>query len=294
LKNFIPRRFDKFEFSPSMGASGGLLTAWNSSLLAREVIDIQSFAIVMEFVSMHNLEKWKLANIYGPTGEPNRTNFVAWLYSPDIALEDLWLLAGDFNFYRSSENRNRPGGSYEDMLTFNDIISKQSLIELPIKGRSFTWSNMQNNPLLEQLDWFFTTPRWTQTYPNTMVIPLSRSTSDHTPCKIQIGTSIPRASLFRFENFWPLMPGFTSLVQESWSLQSRNTNSTQNISGKLKRLRGKLKQWDKQRSALTILIKNCNSVILFLDDLEELRPLFAPEQVFREIIKSQLTKLLKC
>lgn len=294
LKNFIPRRFDKFDFSPSMGASGGLLTAWNSSLLAREVIDIQSFAIVMEFVSMHNLEKWKLANIYGPTGEPNRTNFVAWLYSLDIALEDLWLLAGDFNFYRSSENRNRPGGSYEDMLTFNDIISKQSLIELPIKGRSFTWSNMQNNPLLEQLDWFFTTPRWTQTYPNTMVIPLSRSTSDHTPCKIQIGTSIPRASLFRFENFWPLMPGFTSLVQESWSLQSRNTNSTQNISGKLKRLRGKLKQWDKQRSALTILIKNCNSVILFLDDLEELRPLFAPEQVFREIIKSQLTKLLKC
>lgn len=137
---------------------------------------------------MHNLEKWKLVNVYGPTREPNRTNFVAWLYSLDIAFEELWLLVGDFNFYRSTENRSRPGGSHEDMLTFNDIISEQSLIELPIKGRSFMWSNMQSNPLLEQLDWFFTTPQWTISYPNTMVIPLFKSTSDHTPCKVQMGT----------------------------------------------------------------------------------------------------------
>jgi hypothetical protein len=112
------------------------------------IIITQPFAITMEFVSSHNLEKWKLVNIYGPTREPNRTNFVAWLYSLDISLEDLWLLAGDFNFYRSNENRSRPGGNHEDMLTFNDIISEQSLIELPIKGRSYTWSNMQSNPLL--------------------------------------------------------------------------------------------------------------------------------------------------
>jgi hypothetical protein len=28
-------------------------------------------------------------------------------------------------------------------------------VELPLKGRAYTWSNMQENPLLEQLDWFF-------------------------------------------------------------------------------------------------------------------------------------------
>lgn len=153
---------------------------------------------------------------------------------------------------------------------------------------------MQNNPLMEQLDWFFTTPQWTLSYPNTMVIPLSKSTSDHTPYKIQIGTAIPKASLFRFENFLPLMPGFANAVQESWSLPFRSTSSAQNISGKLKRLRGTLKQWAKKRSALSTLIKNCSSVILFLDGLEELRPLFHPELIFREIIKNQLTKLLKC
>uniref|UniRef100_A0A453G251 Uncharacterized protein n=1 Tax=Aegilops tauschii subsp. strangulata TaxID=200361 RepID=A0A453G251_AEGTS len=39
---------------------------------------------------------------------------------------------------------------------FNEIIGHLGLLELPIKGRSYTWSNMQDDPLLEQLDWFFT------------------------------------------------------------------------------------------------------------------------------------------
>lgn len=63
-----------------------------------------------------------------------------------------WLLLGDFNYPRSPDNRNKPGGDVQDMFTFNDFIRTQELIELPIKGRSFTWSNMQQDPLLEQLD----------------------------------------------------------------------------------------------------------------------------------------------
>jgi hypothetical protein len=39
-----------------------------------------------------------------------------------------------------------------DTLHFNDAIAHLSLIELPLKGRKFTWSNMQMDPLLEQLD----------------------------------------------------------------------------------------------------------------------------------------------
>lgn len=44
---------------------------------------------------------------------------------------------------------NKPGGSAVDMLIFNDFIRIQNLTKLPLEGRSFTWSNMQRNPLLE-------------------------------------------------------------------------------------------------------------------------------------------------
>jgi hypothetical protein len=62
------------------------------------------------------------------------------------------LFLGDFNFKRSEENRNKPGGDVNDMFLFNEIIGHLGLHELPLKGTRFTWSNMQAQPLLEQLD----------------------------------------------------------------------------------------------------------------------------------------------
>jgi hypothetical protein len=59
---------------------------------------------------------------------------------------------GDFNFVRSQENRSQPGGDPNDIFIFNELISHLGLLELPLKGRSFTLSNMQQNPLLVQLD----------------------------------------------------------------------------------------------------------------------------------------------
>jgi hypothetical protein len=38
------------------------------------------------------------------------------------------------------------------MFLFNEIIGHLGLHELPLKGTRFTWSNMQAQPLLEQLD----------------------------------------------------------------------------------------------------------------------------------------------
>jgi hypothetical protein len=40
------------------------------------------------------------------------------------------------------------------------------MIEFSLHGRKFTWSNKQNPPLLERLDWFFTSNSWTLAYSN--------------------------------------------------------------------------------------------------------------------------------
>ena len=74
------------------------------------VIEIQPFAILVEFVSKQNNEKWSLVSVYGPCQGEARDNFVSWLYNLQIPMDDNWLLVGDFNFIRSLENRNLPGG----------------------------------------------------------------------------------------------------------------------------------------------------------------------------------------
>lgn len=55
---------------------------------------------------------------------------------------------------------------------------------------------MQFDPLLVQLDWCFTSVNWTTNFPNTLLIPLAKTTSDHIPYVAQIGTSIPKACTF--------------------------------------------------------------------------------------------------
>lgn len=188
---------------------------------------------------------------------PQRDDFVHWMNGLDIDLNESWIFMGDFNFYRSIHNRNRPCADMSDIYLFNELISNLGLIEVPLKGRSFTWSNMQDNPLLEQLDWVFITPNWSISYPNTMVLALSKHISYHVPLMIQVKTSIPKANLFRFENFWIQHDGFLQQVENAWlSIYNASSNALA-ISAKFKQLRRNLKCWSKKLSKLSLLIDNC-------------------------------------
>ena len=177
------------------------------------------------------------------------------------------------------------------IMIFNEIISNLGLLEIPLKGRKYTWSNMQDDPLLEQIDWVFTSVNWISDYPDTLLLPMARPTSDHIPCKIQIGTNIPKAQTFRFENYWIDHPGFMDLVKSVWTSNVRASNSATRISSKFKLLRAALKKWSKKLSNLSRLIKICNDNLEVLDSLEEQRPLFIQEFNFRRILKAHILRL---
>ena len=121
---------------------------------------------------------------------------------------------------------------------------------------------MQDDPLLEQLDWFFTSPSWTTAFPNTIVHPMAKPSSDHVPCMITIDTFIPKSNIFRFDNFWADMPGFLECVKDSWSRSTNKINIATHLAHKLKCLRYDLKKWATSLSTLKKLIEKCNEVIL--------------------------------
>jgi len=259
IKKLAPKRFNKFEYSPSEGASGGILMGWNSSIFTGEVIHNNKFAVTVRFSSVHNGEIWLLTTVYGPCQGQARDDFVDWLNNLQIDEMENWMVVGDFNFYRSLSDRNRDGGNMQDIMVFNEVISNLGLLEIPLKGRNYTWSNMQSVPLLEQIDWVFTSSNWISTYPNTLMLPMARPTSDHTPCKIQIGTSIPKSEVFRFENFWVEHPGFLELVQSTWNINVRATNSATRISAKFKLLRAALKNGVRAYPILMAQLKTATS-----------------------------------
>jgi hypothetical protein len=144
---------------------------------------------------------------------------------------------------------------------------------------------MQQDSLLEQLDWCFTSINWISDYPNTLLIPLAKTTSDHVPCMVQISTSIPKAKIFKFENYWVEQMGFMDIVKSVGLTDVRATNSATRVVAKFKQLRKVLKKWAKGLSKLKEQIKQCNAVLLIMDKLEENRDLYPPERNFRQILK---------
>lgn len=66
LSKFCPRHMSNFSFSPSVGASGGLLTVWNGRLFSAEEITINAFSIVLKLTSHISGQSFHVANIYGP------------------------------------------------------------------------------------------------------------------------------------------------------------------------------------------------------------------------------------
>jgi mannosylglycoprotein endo-beta-mannosidase len=138
IRTFAPKHFDAFAFSPSRGASAGILVVWTSKVFLGTPGEINSFSVTVNFVSRQSSKAWALTCIYGPCSGPERTKFVVWLKNISFGTMDNKIFLEDFNFYRSVEDRNKPGADMNDIVIFNDVISSLGLLENPLKGRSFT------------------------------------------------------------------------------------------------------------------------------------------------------------
>ena len=93
--------------------------------------------------------------------------------------------------------------------------------------------------------------KWTLDFPNTVMNPLAKITSDLLPCVVQINIVIHNLKIFRFKHYWIKQLGFIELVSYVWNDHVKKTSSVARISAKFKRLRYKLKCWG--RGAYLIL-----------------------------------------
>jgi len=177
-------------------------------------------------------------------------------------------------------------------LLFNKAISKLGLVELPLHGRHFTWTNKQFPPLLERLDWFFTSNSWTSKYSNSLVKTLVMETFDHWPC-VEIGTTIPQSSIFIFENYWLSHEEFPQVAVNGWSAPDHIIDPAKRITTKFKNLRKELRNWKGQLPGLKRTIENIKLVLNLLETVELYRGLSLPEWNFKNLISGKLILLLK-
>lgn len=110
IKIFCPNRISKFEYLPSIAASGGILIAWNGTLLEGEVMFQNRFSLSIQFTCKLSNQNWILTNFYGPGDHRDKAEFIEWFSNIHMPRDIEWIIMGDFNFIRDPFDRNKPGG----------------------------------------------------------------------------------------------------------------------------------------------------------------------------------------
>jgi hypothetical protein len=130
------------------------------------------------------------------------------------------------------------------MMDFLDFIEASHLVDLPLGGGPYTWSNGSASPSMSRIDRFLISSDWEDKYPDVVQKLLPRPLSDHFPLLLEVGSVVQGKSPFRFENMWLQDEGFVDRVAAWWSNYSFVGPPSLVLARKLKALKEDLKRWN--------------------------------------------------
>ncbi|KAL7168962.1 hypothetical protein ACSBR2_034064 [Camellia fascicularis] len=97
-----------------------------------------------------------------------------------------WCVGGYFNVVRWPSEKAGNARSSGAMRAFCSFIDDLQLVDLPIQGGSFTWSNGRS---LSRIDRFLVTMGWEEHFSEVVQLRLPRPVSDHWPILLDSGGS---------------------------------------------------------------------------------------------------------
>jgi hypothetical protein len=279
-------------FLGSNRASGGILLMWDKRLVEKIEDAVGLYSVFCKFKNVADQKVWMYTGVYGSNVDRERslmwdelTGIRNWWGVP-------WCVGGDFNVVRFPSERMGSVGFSPAMYDFSDFISDHGLIDIPLSGGNFTWSNNRDVVSMSRIDWFLYNADWEEGFITISQKRLVRLTSDHFPIMLDCG-SIPRGRWpFRFENIWLKAEGCLKRVRNWWGSYQFSGNASFVLANKMKALKGDIKKWNEDEFGHVTMKKNMMMVDLReLDKVEELRPLSVDEKSKKEITIVKLDKL---
>ncbi|KAK1282114.1 hypothetical protein QJS10_CPB22g00392 [Acorus calamus] len=100
---------DAFVAKPSIGMSGGILTSRDSRKWEEVDRAVGEFSVSVLLECQQTRGKWVSSNVYGPHEDGRRERLWEEMSASRTMWNSPWLVVGDFNVTRFSEDHNRPG-----------------------------------------------------------------------------------------------------------------------------------------------------------------------------------------
>ncbi|KAL0302257.1 UNVERIFIED_CONTAM: hypothetical protein Scaly_3037800, partial [Sesamum calycinum] len=168
-----------------------------------------------------------------------------------------WLVGGDFNAVLDmSEVSGASGDIRVTVNEFNDCILQTGLLSLPMQGERFAWHNcsLDGRSLWKRLDRLLVNDVWMDRWPNLFYTCLTPRTSDHSPLVLKGDCRNIQVSLFRFDNYLALSPGFLASVHSIWRHPVIGTLMYY-VTQKLKALKSVFRQQRRSKGDLAMNVK---------------------------------------
>ncbi|PWA47507.1 RNA-directed DNA polymerase, eukaryota [Artemisia annua] len=154
---------------------------------------------------------------------------------------------GDFNEVRDASERIGTVFHEHAARDFNQFIDDSALVDVPLGGFSFTWSNMLGNKM-SKLDRFLLSEGMFDAFQHLAATVLEKGIPDHYPillCEQKVDYGPPP---FRLFHSWMEFDGFDKLVKDSWEEPVvGESNALIIFKKKLQSLKNKIKHWNNIR-----------------------------------------------
>jgi hypothetical protein len=293
LSKAAAQRIDGYEFSPAVGTRGGILLGWDSDYIETPNMQCKNYSLITEIKIIMNKSAFQITVVYGPTDDSEKEAFLAELSSSKPSASSPWIVLGDFNLIYEARDKNNLNVNRRLMGRFIHVLDSCEIFEFALQTRKFTWSNERQTPTLVHLDRVFCNKDWDLMYSGFSLHAFSSSLSDHCPLMLCQQNKPMVRDTFRFENFWPRLPGFREIVQQAWHHQYGVGISALNILYlKLQRIAKALKNWSKKLFGNARMeLHMANEVIQRLDAAQDNRQLSSDEFILQKDLKNRVLGL---
>lgn len=276
----------------SNNTAGGCLIAWKRNFqLINSWATRHSISVTLKHTGSGMI--FVVSNVYGPTVEGLKWEFLQELRSLQTVVHHRWILLGDFNLVRWYVDRSSELRGFALMTAFNSLISDLALQDIQLENRTYTWSNKRPSPSFSKLDRIMVTTEWTTSYPIIKMRAMDMLVSDHVPLILTCAKLQTKKSPLRIESFWLQYREATELVLRMWSNTTQGSaNTAQVFENKTKAVQLALRKWHQNNfSSIELQLQGCRDAILFFDRIEERRKLDQREFHLRLTIKEKAYEL---
>ncbi|XP_026433495.1 uncharacterized protein LOC113330916 [Papaver somniferum] len=155
----------------------------------------------------------------------------------------LWILIGDLNFHLTDIN-NSSSSSIDGLV--NSIIQSCGLEDIGFVGKDYTWSgnNLGSGTRRSRIDMALGNVDWNHNYPNSKLLHLTQSGSDHSPIMLVTNSLDTRCwKPFKFFLTWLEDETCTSVIEEAWNINISGSPGFQLVK-KFQSARKRLSIWN--------------------------------------------------